>query len=95
MKLKSIVILLLVTLSISAQHIGRRPSGSSTTVRVDLSKERVGTRQAFEQRGLAGAVGTNQPQNLALMHRETHLVEHAAICEALGDARNLYQFVHL
>jgi hypothetical protein len=42
MKLKSIVLLLLVTLSISAQHVSRPSSGSTTTVRVDLSKERVG-----------------------------------------------------
>ena len=41
MKLKAIVIPLLVTLSTSAQHIGRgaAPAG---TIRVDLSKERPG-----------------------------------------------------
>ena len=46
------------------------------------------------QRGLAGAVGADQRQHLALLHPEVHVIDGAELAELLEQAPGLEQYAH-
>jgi hypothetical protein len=70
----------------------RRPVQDAAALHQDVAAGRlVEPRQAVEQRGLAGAVGPDQPEDLALVHVERHAIQRDDAAEHDADVANREQ----
>src|SRR5438046_6066310 len=72
----------------------RRQGGDGAPVEDDVAAvDGQRARHAIDQRGLARAVGTDQPETLAGLHRDAHLVEREEAAEAFGEPLDLEERV--
>ncbi|MHC2783736.1 hypothetical protein ACVMBZ_002950 [Bradyrhizobium liaoningense] len=70
----------------------RRPRQDADAVHQDVAGRRlIQPRKAIEERGLAGAVGADQAEDLALVHVEGHAVERDDAAEHDADVANREQ----
>src|SRR5262249_38388413 len=63
-----------------------RAAGDKVATKTDLPLAAVDTAHAIEHAGLAGAVRTDQREQLACRHGERHAVEHGEAAEAQSEA---------
>jgi hypothetical protein len=70
----------------------RRPRQDAHPFHQDVARARlIESREAIEERGLAGAVGPDQTEDLALMHVERHAIQGDDAAEHDADVANRKQ----
>ena len=74
-----------VARAVVARQVGHVPPAQEHL----SARGRQGARDDVEERALARAVRTDEPDELALAHRERHAVERGEAAELLGDAADL------